>query len=221
MKIVVACLRIAVVTLFINFEAVAQLPKEAVCAVCRIIENSAKPEKVVAASEYQGASYYFCSQKYKDEFDADPAAYIPPALPRPAPDFTLANLSGEKMALKDFRGKVVLLDFWATWCKPCVKSMPALQKLHDQLAPQGFTVLGISIDEDGEKNVGAFVKKHKTNYPILLDAEQNPAYEIYKVKAIPMMFLIDKKGQIVKQWIGVTALKEVETAAASLLVKNE
>jgi len=77
------------------FALFSQTPKEAICAVCRITEGATKPEKVVATSEYRKATYYFCSQKCKEEFDADPAAYLPPRLPRPAPNFALKNLSGE------------------------------------------------------------------------------------------------------------------------------
>jgi len=203
--------------MLINFAAMAQTPKTAICAVCKITEGATEPEKVTASSEYQGAKHYFCSQKCKEEFDADPAAYLPPVLPRPAPDFILQNLADEKIALENFRGKVVLLDFWATWCKPCAKSMPMLQKLHDQFAPKDFKVLGISIDENGGKKVKAFVAKHKIVYPILLDAEENPAWEAYKVKVIPMIFLVDRKGQIVKQWIGETDMKEVERAVVGVI----
>jgi len=199
----------------------AQTPKEAICVVCRITEGATKPEKVVAASEYQKTTYYFCSKKCQEAFDADPAAFQPPALPRPAPNFALKNLTGETVALEKHRGKVVLLDFWATWCKPCVKSMPALQKLHAQFAARDFSVLGISTDEKGGKAVESFIKKHKITYPILLDAEENPAWEAYKVKVIPMMFLVDRQGQIVKQWIGETDIKEVERAVVSLLEKRE
>jgi len=220
MKIAHTYLRIAAAVLLINSKAVAQIPKEAPCAVCRITEGATEPEKVVATSDYQGDIYYFCSQKCKEDFDADPVAYIPPVLPRPAPNFTLANLAGEKIVLENFRGKIVLLDFWATWCKPCVKSMPALQKLHEAFASKGFSVVGNSIDENGKKKVGAFIAKHKIAYPILLDADENPAWEAYKVKVIPAMFLIDRRGQIVKQWIGEADFKEVESAVASLLGKN-
>jgi peroxiredoxin len=199
----------------------AQLPKEAICTVCRITEGTSKPEKMMASSVYQGVAYYFCAQKCKEEFDADPVAYLPPVLPRPAPNFALATLAGEKIALENFRGKAVLIDFWATWCKPCVKSMPALQKLHGKLSPQGFTVLGISIDEEGREKVEVFIKKHQIAYPILLDAETNPAWEAYKVKVIPAMFLVDQQGHIVRQWIGEADMKEVESAAASLLAKKK
>lgn len=99
--------------------------------------------------------------------------------------------------------------------------MPALQKLHGQFSPQGFTVLGISIDDEGRKKVEAFIKKHQIAYPILLDAETNPAWETYKVKVIPAMFLVDQQGQIVRQWIGEADMKEVENAAASLLAKKK
>jgi len=99
---------------------------------------------------------------FREEFDADPAAYLPPALPRPAPSFALKNLKGEPVVLENYRGQAVLLDFWATWCKPCVKSMPALQKLHEQFAAKGFSVAGISTDENGRKAVEPFIKKHKT-----------------------------------------------------------
>ncbi len=142
-------------------------------------------------------------------------------LPRPATNFALPNLAGEKIMLESFRGKIVLLDFWATWCKPCVKSMPALQKLHDRFASKNFTVLGISTDEDAKKKVEPFIKKHEIAYPILLDAEENPAWEAYKVKVIPMMFLVDPKGQIVQQWIGETDMKEVENAIAGFIGKSE
>jgi peroxiredoxin/YHS domain-containing protein len=202
-------------------QALAQQPKEAICAVCRVHEGTSEPEKVVASSEYQGAMHYFCSKKCKETFDSDPEAYLPPVLPRPAPNFTLSNLADEKIALESHRGKVVLIDFWATWCKPCVKTMPALQKLHDQFAAKGFTVLGISTDEDGKKKVEPFIKKHKIAYPILLDAKENPAWETYKVKVIPMMFLVDPKGQIVLQWVGEADMKEVENAIAGLVEKNE
>ncbi len=199
----------------------AQTPKEAICAVCRLTEGATKPEKVVATSEYQETAYYFCAPKCKEEFDADPLAYLPPVLPRPAPDFALNNLADEKVSLKNFRGNVVLLDFWATWCKPCVKSMPVLQKLHDQFAPKNFIVLGISTDEDGKKKVEPFIKKHQIAYPILLDAEENPAWEAYKVKVIPLMFLVDPKGQIVRQWVGEADMKEVERAVAELTGKGD
>jgi peroxiredoxin/YHS domain-containing protein len=220
MKILRIFLALAASFMFLHFSTFAQTPKEAICVVCQLTEGATKPEKVAAKSEYQGTAYYFCAQKCKEEFDADPAAYLPPVLPRPAPNFMLPNLAGEKIALESYRGKVVLLDFWATWCKPCVKSMPALQTLHGQFASRGFTVLGISTDEE-KKKIKPFIEKHKIVYPILVDSENDPAWEGYKVKIIPMMFLVNQSGEIVQQWAGATNLKEVESAVASLLGKND
>ncbi len=210
--------RYLIIVVMIGFvqQAVAQSPQEAVCAVCRVHEGTTAPEKVVAFSEYQGATHYFCSKKCKETFDSDPEAYLPPVLPRPAPNFTLLNLAGEKVSLENFRGKAVLLDFWATWCTPCVKIMPKLNDIHTKWNNSGLTVVGISTDAE-KKKVKPFVEKHKITYPILLDADENPAWEAYKVKVIPMMFLVDPKGQIVKQWVGETDIKEVEYAIAGLI----
>ncbi len=197
--------------------AFAQQPETAVCPVCHVNEGSNKLEKVVASSTHNGATYYFCSKNCKKIFDGDPEAYLPPVLPRPAPNFVVKKLAGEIIALEKFRGQVVLLDFWATWCKPCVKSMPALQQLHDRFSPKGFSVLGISTDANGAKHVPPFLTKHKISYPIFLDSTDEPAWEKYKVKVLPMLFLIDRKGQIVQQWTGEVDPQELERAIASHL----
>ncbi len=211
----------AILFLLVN-SAAAQLPQEAICSVCRVNEGETGPEKVVDMSEYLGEKFYFCSKKCQGLFDADPEAYTPPVLPRPAPGFAVKNLAGEKISLATLAGKVVLLDFWATWCKPCVKSMPELQKLHEQLAPQGLTIVGISIDEQGQKKVPAFLARHKITYPVALDGGETPAWESYKVKVIPALFLIDRKGRIVQQWIGEARMEEVTKAVRDLLqVKAE
>ncbi|MGH7490790.1 MAG: redoxin domain-containing protein [bacterium] len=205
--------------LLVTSQASAQIPKEAICAVCRVHEGATAPEKVVAMSEHLGEKYYFCSKNCKEAFDGDPEAYTPPLLPRPAPAFSLKNLQGESVSLEKLRGKVALLDFWATWCKPCVKSMPELQKLHEQYAAQGLVVLGISIDEQAEKKVPAFLAKNKITYAIALDAADKPAWEVYKVKVIPAMFLIDREGQIVQQWVGEAKMQEVLHAVQAQLGK--
>ncbi len=138
-------------------------------------------------------------------------------LPRPAPNFIVKNLAGESVALEKFRGQVVLLDFWATWCKPCVKSMPSLQQLHERYAGKGLAVLGVSTEVEGEKKVPPFIAKHKISYPIFLDSADEPAWEKYKVKVMPMLFLINRKGQIVQQWTGEVAQQEVERTIVRIM----
>lgn len=217
---------LVVVVLMLTAGGVAQdkQPDKALCSVCAL-RGETDPEKVKAATEYEGEPYYFCSENCKKQFDADPVAYLPPELPRPAPDFTVAALDGRPLSLQDFAGKVVLLDFWATWCKPCLETMPGLQQLYDAHHDQGLVILGVSIDEDEDrrKKVRKFIEKLGVSYPIALDTQNIPAWHTFKVKAIPAMFLIDRAGRIVQQWSGVIEHDEVETAVARIMAshKNE
>ena len=187
------------------------LPKKAVCAIC-VGEGE---EAVNAGFRYKGKSFYLCNTKEKELFKADPDAYVPPVLPRPAGSLPLTTLDGSKKSLADYKGKVVLVDFWATWCAPCVKVMPDLQKLHDKLSKKGFAVLGVSVDEEGAKKVKPFVEKRKFTYPILID--ESGGWKKWGVQSIPALFLVDKEGQIVKQWAGKVDHKELEKSVAELL----
>ena len=181
----------------------AELPDKAICQVCAA-HGESKPEKVAASAAYEGVTYYFCATDCRDQFLADPAAYIPQPLPRPAPAFKATTPEGGDVALSDLAGQVVLVDFWATWCKPCVKMMPRLQQLHTALADSGFSVVGVSIDEGDDRaaKVAKFTEKHGIRYPVWLDTAETPAWSLYRVKAVPAMFLIDRDGQIVAQWTG-------------------
>jgi len=199
-----------------------QIPEKALCSVCAVKGGETEAEKVRAHSEHDGQAYYFCSADCKIEFDSDPSAYLPPVFPRPAPAFVVETLEGRDRALGDFRGKVVLVDFWATWCKPCLKVMPRLQKLHNALSAEGFEVLGVSIDEDEDRvvKIKKMVDKLDISYPVSLDAKQTPAWHQFKVKAIPAMYLLDREGQIVAQWTGKIDYEDVEKEALRLLGKR-
>ncbi len=117
---------------------------------------------------------------------------------RQTADFTLADLRGNKWHLQDLRGKVVLVNFWATWCPPCRKEMPDLQALYDRFNDQGFVVLAIS-DEDAAK-VSPFIADRKIGYPILLDPGRK-VNEAYIVEGIPKSFVYDRAGKLVAQSI--------------------
>ena len=97
------------------------------------------------------------------------------------------------------KGKVTLVDFWATWCAPCRKSMPELQSLHEKYRARGFSVVGVSIDEgkDAARKVKKFVDAKKITYPIVIDSEKSPTWERFRVKAVPAAFLVDQEGRIV------------------------
>jgi peroxiredoxin/YHS domain-containing protein len=195
----------------------AEAPKEALCLVCKVHEGEADPEPVKATSVYKGQTYGFCSEKCKTHFDSYPEAYIPPVLPRPVPAFTLKTLDGKEVPFKSFAaGKPVLLDFWATWCAPCVNAMPELQQLHQRHAAKGFSVVGISIDEEHRK-ARKFAEKKKLAYPVYLDATKTPAWSVFHVRAIPAVFLVDAEGRIVQQWLGKVDMKEVEQAVTKLV----
>jgi peroxiredoxin/YHS domain-containing protein len=195
-----------------------ELPKSAVCVVCEANGEGHAEEKPAAGVRYKGKSYYFCNAKEVAEFKKDPESFMPPVLPRTAPELKLKTLDGSAATLADYRGKVVLVDWWATWCKPCIAAMPDVEKLHVKYAPKGFMALGVSIDEDGIRKVKPFLDKRKFTYPIVLDAAGQ--WKSWSIRAIPAMFLVDKDGRIVRQWTGKVDRNEIEKAVAGLLKWN-
>jgi cytochrome c biogenesis protein CcmG/thiol:disulfide interchange protein DsbE len=119
----------------------------------------------------------------------------------PAPAFTLQDLTGNNISLSDFRGKVVILDFWATWCPPCIKEIPDFIELYEKYKDKGFAMLGISLDQEGIGVVKDFVEKYKVNYPILMaDGQIHNKYG--GITAIPTTFVIDPAGNIHKKYVG-------------------
>jgi len=132
-----------------------------------------------------------------------------------APGFTLQNLNGSPVNLGDFRGKVVLLNFWASWCGPCKKEIPALKRLYQVRKGPDFEILAVSLDRTAGDKVASFVNANQMEFPILL----NPDGDIggrYWVRGIPTSFLLDKKG-IVKwkvvggrEWDGTEVLNRID-----------
>jgi len=188
--------------LLLNTATQAEAPRKALCPVCAT-HGETELEKVKAHATHEGQDFYFCSKNCKKAFEKNPTAFIPPELPRPAPAFEIETLDGNVVNLSAYSDKLVILDFWASWCKPCVDMMPSLQKLHDAYADKGLAILGVSIDEgdDRIKKIEKFVKKVGVSYPIFSDARPTPAWHNFKVKAIPALFMIED-GQIVAQWLG-------------------
>jgi peroxiredoxin len=117
---------------------------------------------------------------------------------RNSANFTLRDLNGRPWTLKDLKGKVVMLNFWATWCPPCRKEMPDLESLYKRFASQGLLVLGVS-DDDPEK-VREFVQKQGTTYPVLLDPGSRVNHLLH-IEGIPKTFVFDREGKIVSQSI--------------------
>ncbi len=189
------------------------LPKLATCAVCK---DEHGPEKPAAGLMYKGKAYFFCNVNEIKGFRADPESFVPPVLPRPMPEFAMADLSGQMWNPETMKGKLVLVDFWATWCGPCKAMFPVIDKLHAKYKVRGFEVLSISIDEKAA-DLTKYLKSRKFPNPVLHDTAQ--AYGAWGVKAIPATFLV-KEGQIVAQWIGKASEKQLATAIEAHLPKG-
>jgi cytochrome c biogenesis protein CcmG, thiol:disulfide interchange protein DsbE len=131
-----------------------------------------------------------------------------------APDFTVTDIQGKKLSLSDYQGKVVLLDFWATWCAPCLEEIPHFVDMQQRLGPEGFQTIGISMD-DGPKPVEKFYQDHKLNYPVAI-GDDKLATSYGGIMGLPVTFVINRDGQIRKKFVGATdpAVIEREVVAA-------
>ena len=111
-----------------------------------------------------------------------------------APDFTLDALSGSKVRLQDLRGRVVMINFWASWCAPCRLEMPHLVRLHEKYRSAGFTLLGVNIDED--RKVGAaMAERVGVKFPVLFDTDKKVT-RLYDMGAMPATLIVDRKGRV-------------------------
>ncbi len=127
---------------------------------------------------------------------------LTPLAPKPAPDLKLKDLEGRLNDLAELRGKVVLINFWATWCPPCRREMPSMERLKQTLKGESFVALAVDVGEDAD-TIGAFTSQLDTEptFPILLDT-RGRSMQAWKVAGLPTTFLVDKEGQIVASAIG-------------------
>ncbi|MGE5809715.1 MAG: peroxiredoxin family protein [Nitrospirota bacterium] len=132
-----------------------------------------------------------------------------------AKDFTLPDLNGNKVKLSDYKGKVVLLEFWATWCPPCRASIPGIEKLHETYKNKGLAVLAVSLDEGGWDTVKSFVQKNGITYLVLRGNEE--VAEKYQVRTIPLILILDKDGKISKRYLGFGNEEDLEKDIKAVL----
>ncbi len=133
-----------------------------------------------------------------------------------APDFALKDLNGKTVKLSDFRGKGVVLNFWATWCPPCKTEMPWFVDLEQRYGSQGLAVVGVALDDASEKQIADFVKDMGLNYTVLIGRESTA--EAYGgVQMLPTTFYIDREGKIVERVFGLVSRKEIEENAVKTL----
>jgi peroxiredoxin len=137
-----------------------------------------------------------------------------------APDFTLLNLEGNRVSLKDYRGKLVFLNFWATWCEPCKKEFPSMEKLYSEYQAKGLTILAVSIDIGKEDAVKAFADKMGATFPILLSTK-GEITDSYWTWGTPTSYLIDRKGNMIGRALGPREWDSAASRSAIDALLNE
>lgn len=139
----------------------------------------------------------------------------------PKDPFTLVfrTLSNKRVSLKPYRGeKVILLDFWATWCQPCLREMPHFEKLYKKYRKRGFLVIGVNYEEE-KKDILHFVRKLKVDYPIWKGTTAHT--DALGIVGLPTTYLLDRRGQVVKRWSGFAEPKEVEKEVRKFLFRKK
>jgi peroxiredoxin len=132
-------------------------------------------------------------------------------------DFTVKDINGKDVALNAFKGNVILLDFWATWCPPCKKEIPGFVKLYNSYKSRGFVVLGVSVD-DSASDVKKFIKQYKMNYPVLMGHERLDLQKAFApMPGFPTTFVIARDGSICFQRTGYTPVEQFESKIKELL----
>lgn len=129
---------------------------------------------------------------------------------QPAPDFSLSSLDGGTLKLSSFRGKAVLLNFWATWCEPCKIEMPWFVDLQKKYGAQGLQILGVAMDDSGPKDISEFAKKMGVNYPIVIGKEA-VGDQYGGLPYLPSTFYIDRDGKVVARVFGLVSRSEIES----------
>ncbi len=145
--------------------------------------------------------------------------YVTPLMGKPAPQFSLEDVTGKKVSLASYKGKAVMINFWATWCAPCKIETPWLIELRNQYAAQGFEIIGVSTDDidrgdpqklgDEKKEIAHFVEQLKMPYPVLIDGDLI-SQPYGGLDSLPTSFYVDRQGNVVAAQLGLTSKDEIE-----------
>jgi len=135
---------------------------------------------------------------------------------RAAPNFTLKDADGNPVNLTDYRGKVVLVNFWATWCGPCEVEIPWFVEFEQKYRDQGFAVLGLSMDDDGWKAVRPYIASHKINYRVMI-ASEIVSQQFGDIDSLPTSFVLDRQGRIATNHVGLVDKRDYQNEILKLL----
>ena len=135
---------------------------------------------------------------------------------RAAPNFTLKDADGNPVNLTDYRGKVVLVNFWATWCGPCEVEIPWFVEFEQKYRDQGFAVLGLSMDDDGWKAVRPYIASHKINYRVMI-ASEVVSQQFGDIDSLPTSFVLDRQGRIATNHVGLVDKRDYQNEILKLL----
>jgi len=133
-----------------------------------------------------------------------------------APNFSLKDADGNPVTLADYRGKVVLVNFWATWCGPCEAEIPWFIEFEKKYKDQGFAVLGVSMDDDGWKSVRPYVASHKINYRVMIGSEL-VSQQFGEIESLPTSFVLDREGRIASNHVGLVDKVDYQNEIVKLL----
>ena len=143
-----------------------------------------------------------------------------PRIGHPSPNFKVISMSGQTITQENYRGHVLILDFFATWCQPCRLSIPHLVEMNRKYGKQGLHILGLSVDEDGERVVKTFTDEFHVNYPLALAGDSTTVD--FGVRSVPVMYVIDKKGNIAEVYRGYSneMARSLESSLKRLLAEK-
>ncbi len=195
------------------------LPPASVCfqaIPCCILKNMNVRRVQVLVLVAAAAAIFFAVRS-----KTSPAASTlrPPEKRRPMPDFALPAIgSGGQWQLSAHRGQVVLVNFWATWCPPCRQETPGLVAIHKRYAARGFSVVGISMDDNPLQAVPGFAERYKMPYPLLAPT---PGFALAdKIESLPTTFLVDRKGRVARSYVGAVSENLIEDDIEALLAES-
>ena len=181
----------------------------------KLVERTTGPKSRAFAAVAVIAALCSCSGSSETK-----AASRPSKERKPAPEFTLKDANGSTVKLSDYRGKVVLLNFWATWCGPCALEIPWFIEFEQQFKARGFEVVGISMDEDGWTAIKPYATEHRMNYRVLLGNDS--VSDLYGgVEALPTSFVIDREGKIATVHVGLAEKNEYIDEIQGLLTEKQ